>query len=207
MTLSIQHQEKYSRGELIVRSLFGWIYIGIPHVFLLFFLSFWSSVLAMVTFWVVLFTARFPEGIFEFQLKLSRWSLRVEAVLSNLIDGYPAFGLNGASDGMTFELTRPERVSRGLTLLRALLGWAYVGAPHGCCLFFRMVATGVLSFLGWWAVLFTGRYPERWHAFNVGTIRWSTRVGLYLGYYTDEYPPFTGREYARQEKAGAAVHG
>jgi len=28
----------------------------------------------------------------------------------------------------------------------------------------------------------------------VGTIRWSTRLNLYLYFMTDEYPPFHGRE-------------
>jgi hypothetical protein len=57
-----------------------------------------------------------------------------------------------------------------------------------------MIATGVLVFLAWFAVLFTGRYPERWHAFNVGSYRWVTRIGLYLGYFNDTYPPFSGKE-------------
>ena len=35
MKLTITHQEKYSRGELILRTLFGCLYIGIPHFFLL----------------------------------------------------------------------------------------------------------------------------------------------------------------------------
>ncbi len=89
---------------------------------------------------------------------------------------------------------RPEKISRGLTLLRLILGILYVGIPHGFCLFFRLIASSVLSFLAWWAVLFSGHYPERWHAFNVGTFRWIFRVGLYLSNMTDAYPPFSGKE-------------
>lgn len=40
MKLSIVHQEAYSRIELIVRFLFGSLYIVLPHSFLLFLLSF-----------------------------------------------------------------------------------------------------------------------------------------------------------------------
>ena len=39
MKLSITHQESYSRGELILRTLFGVVYIAIPHFFLLVFVS------------------------------------------------------------------------------------------------------------------------------------------------------------------------
>ena len=195
MKLTITHQEKYSRGELLLRTFFGWLYIGIPHLFLLFFVGIWSAILSFVTFWVVLFTGRFPESIFKFQIAMSNWSLRVEASLLNLVDGYPEFFPSGKSDKVSLEVPRPERVSRGLVIVRLLFGMIYVGIPHGICLGFRLIGTGVLQFLAWWAVLFTGTYPSRWHAFNVGTYRWSTRMSLYLGYFTDEYPKFTGKEY------------
>ena len=38
------------------------------------------------------------------------------------------------------------------------------------------------------------KYPEKWHGFNVGTYRWSLRISLYLGYFTDDYPSFSGKE-------------
>lgn len=193
MKLTITHQEKYSRGQLLLRTIFGLFYIRIPHGFLISIISIWSNILTFVTFWVALFTAKFPESIFKFQLGMLRWNLRVEAVLANLVDGYPAFFPSGTSDTVSLEVPRPERVSRGLVLLR-LLSPIYVWIPHGFCLFFRLIATGVLGFLAWWAILFAGTYPSRWHAFNVGTFRWIARVLLYIGYFTDEYPKFSGKE-------------
>jgi len=194
MKLTITHQDSYSRGELILRTLFGAIYIAIPHFFLLAFVSIWSAILAFVTFWVVLFTGKFPQSIFEFQVKLMSWNLRVGAVMGNLIDGYPAFGLKGMSDKAKLEVEYPEKVGRGLVILRVLFGAIYVGVPHGFCLVFRLMWGAVLQFLAWWAVLFTGKYPEKWHAYQVGSQRWATRIGLYMGYFTDMYPQFTGKE-------------
>ena len=194
MKLTITHQEKYSRGELLLRTFFGWLYIAIPHGFLLVFIGIWSAILTFATFWIVLFTAQFPERIFNFQLGMSRWMLRLEAALMNLADGYPAFYASGKSETVSLEVPRPQKVSRGLVLLRLFLGVIYVGIPHVFCLWFRLIGTGVLMFLAWWAVLFTGKYPARWHAFNVGTYRWYVRVMLYIGYFTDEYPRFSGKE-------------
>jgi hypothetical protein len=194
MKLTITHQEKYSRGQLILRLFFGLIYIGIPHFFLLFFVGIWSAILSFITFWIVLFTAKFPESIFNFQIGMHAWVLKVEAVLGNLVDGYPAFFAGGKSDTVKLEVPRPERISRGLVILRLLFGTIYVGIPHGFCLFFRQIASSVLGFLAFWAILFVGRYPARWHAFNVGTYRWVTNISLYLGYFTDEYPKFSGKE-------------
>jgi hypothetical protein len=194
MKLTISHQERYSRGELLLRTLFGYFYILIPHAFLLGIVGIWSGILSFVTFWIVLFTGRFPESIFAFQVGYQAWSLRVNASYMNLVDGYPAFFPKGTSETVKLEVPRPEKVNQGLVIVRLLFGAIYVGVPHGFCLGFRLVGTGVLSFLAWWAVLFTGRYPERWHAFNVGTWRWATRIQMYLGYFTDTYPPFSGKE-------------
>lgn len=41
----------------------------IPHGFLIGIVGIWSGILSFVTFWIVLFTGRFPESIFEFQVK------------------------------------------------------------------------------------------------------------------------------------------
>jgi hypothetical protein len=194
MKLTITHQEKYSRGQLLLRLFFGWLYIGIPHLFLLAVIGIWSAILAFVTFWVVLFTAKFPESIFNFQIGVQNWLLRVSATLTNLVDGYPAFFPGGKSDTVSLTVPRPAKVSRGLVILRLLLGWAYVGTPHVICLWVRGIGSAVLIFLAWWAVLFTGKYPARWHAFNVGSYRWLYRISLYLGYFTDEYPKFSGKE-------------
>ena len=194
MKLKIEHQDSYSRGELILRTLFGWLYIAIPHFFLMFFVGIWGMIVAFLSFWVILFTGKFPKGFFEFLVKFMNWGIRVYATMHNLVDGYPQFGVNGSSDKVSFDVEYPESVSRGLLLLRLIFGWLYVLIPHGFCLFFRGIAFGFIQFIAWWVVLFTGKYPESWHSFMVGTYRWVYRVNLYLGYFTDEYPPFSGKE-------------
>jgi hypothetical protein len=194
MKLTIKNQESFSRLELLLRTLFGWLYIGLPHGFLLFFLGLWSAILSFVAFWVVLFTGRYPESMYEYQVGLTRWGIRLRARIMNLADGYPAFGLDAQDDNVEFNIVYPESLSRGLLLLRLFFGWIYVGIPHGFMLFFRAIATWVIIFISWWIVLFTGKYPESFHQFVTGMIRWQTRVNLYLSFMTDEYPPFTGKE-------------
>lgn len=193
MNVSIVHQDRYSRGQLLLRTFFGWLYIGIPHVVVLFFLAIWGAILQFVTFWVTLITAKFPERIFAYQLNYQRWYLRLNGSLINLYDGYPPFGLNASREKVELHLERPERVSRLLVLLRTLFGVIYVYIPHGICLAGRGIAAYVVAFIAWWAVLFTGKYPERWHEFVMGTYRWGIRVNFYMGYMTDTYPPFSGK--------------
>lgn len=194
MKFTIQHQERYSRGQLLLRSFFGFLYIGIPHIFLLFFVGIWAAILMFCAWWVVLFTAKYPRGMFDFQVKLYNWQTRLSASMYNLVDGYPAFGVNGKSDKVSLEAEYPEKLSRGLLLLRLLFGYFYVMIPHAFCLLFRAIGTYIVMFLAWWAVLFTGKYPATWHAFVVGQLRWGLRINLYMGFMTDQYPPFSGKE-------------
>lgn len=193
LTFDIKHQESYSRGELLLRTFFGWLYILIPHVFLLFFMSLWGAILGFIAFWVVLFTGRYPQSFFEYQVKLIRWNTRVQARVSNLADGYPAFGLDATDESVTVDVEYPERISRGLVLLRAFFGVIYVLIPHAFILFFRLIWTQILVIIGWIVVLFTGNFPASSHEFIVGTLRWQVRVNLYMSFMTDEYPPFSGR--------------
>lgn len=194
MKLKVRHQESYSRLELILRTLFGIFYIVIPHYFLLFFVGLWGAILRFVAFWIVLFTGKYPKSMFEFQVGLMRWSLRLSARMYNVADGYPAFGINGTDEFTELEVEYPERISRGLVLLRLFFGFIYVYIPHGFILMFRGIWVGILVFLSWWIVLFTGNYPASFHNWAVGQLRWGTRVGLYMSFMTDKYPPFTGDE-------------
>lgn len=64
MKLTITHQEDYSRGELLLRGVFGIFYITLPHMFLLAFFAIWGQIVTFVAWWVILFTGRFPESFF-----------------------------------------------------------------------------------------------------------------------------------------------
>jgi len=193
LTYNVIHQEKYSRVELLLRTFFGWLYIAIPHFFLLFFLAIAAMVLIFLAWWVVLFTGKYPRSFFDFQVNLLRWSARLEARLIHLIDGYPAFGMQGSDPGVVLDIPYPEKLSRGLLLLRTFFGIFYVLIPHGFILLFRGIATAVLIFFAWWVVLFTGEYPKTIHDFVVGTSRWNYRVNAYILFLSDTYPPFNGR--------------
>lgn len=192
MKLTVQHQEQNSRGELLLRTFFGWLYIYIPHGFVLMFVGLWGAILQFVAFWVILFTGRYPQSMFEFQVGLMKWNVRLSARMFNISDGYPAFGIKGTDDHTDLEVAYPEKVSRGLTLLRLFFGIFYVFIPHYFILYFRAIWVGILAFVAWWAVLFTARYPQIAYDWVVGQIRWQMRISLYMMFMTDTYPSFTG---------------
>lgn len=193
MKLDISQQESYSRGELLLRTFFGALYITAPHAIVLMFIGIWANIVHFIAWWSILFTGRYPEQFFEFNVKLLRWQTRLNACVYNLIDGYPAIGLNASHPAVLLEVQNPEQLSRAKLLLRTFFGWLYVGIPHLVCLYGRLIATGIFLMLSWWSILFTGRIPANWFAFNVGTLRWGLRVNLYMTNMTDVYPPFSGK--------------
>lgn len=88
----------------------------------------------------------------------------------------------------------PEKLSRGKLILRTLFGMLYIGIPHYFCLAFYGIAAYFVSFFAWWAILFTGKYPQGMFNFYVGFIRWQLRVTGHMANLTDKYPPFSGKE-------------
>ena len=96
---------------------------------------------------------------------------------------------------VTFTVEYPERLSRGLVVLKGLFGWIYVGIPHGIILWLYSIAVGIVVFIAFWVILFTAKYPRGMFDFVVGYQRWTNNVFAYwTGLLRDEYPPFSGEE-------------
>lgn len=95
---------------------------------------------------------------------------------------------------VTYKVEYPEKLSRGMLLLKVIFGWLYVGFPHGICLWLYGIAVGVVQFIAFFAILFTGKFPKGLFDFTVGYTRWTNNVVAYMGFMRDEYPPFSGKE-------------
>ena len=92
------------------------------------------------------------------------------------------------SDPLTFMIDYPERLSRGWLLLKVFFGF-YIWLPHGIILFLYGIATGLITFIAFWAILFTGKYPKGMFDFVVAYMRWSLNVTACQYLMRDEYPP------------------
>ena len=86
----------------------------------------------------------------------------------------------------------PERCSRLLALLGALFfAKAILLIPHIIILILLGIAQGIVIYIGYWAVLITGRYPRGLFDFGVGVQRWGFRIDAWMNGWTDSYPPFS----------------
>ena len=199
MTFYINRQEEYSRGQLLLRSFFGWIYILIPHAILLVFLTLGAAFVNMITFWIILFTGKYPDWSWNYLVKLLRYNMRVTASLLNLTDVYPEFGLGGSHPEMNFDLPYQEEQSRGRLILRALFGMLML-LPHFIVLYFLQIGVAFVGMIGFFAILFTGKYPEGMFNFVVKFMRWQVRVSCWSTFLTPDYPAFTGEVLEGENK-------
>lgn len=51
-------------------------------------------------------------------------------------------------------------------------------------------AAQVVAIIAWFALVFSGRYPEWAYNFNAGVLRFSTRYNAWVGLQVDAFPPF-----------------
>ncbi|MEV6679716.1 DUF4389 domain-containing protein [Streptomyces erythrochromogenes] len=96
--------------------------------------------------------------------------------------------LSAPSYPLRVEATLDPRLTRWMWLVK----WIFA-IPHHICLFFLQIAFLLMSLVAFFCILITGRYPRALFDFNVGVIRWNTRVSYYCSLVlgTDRYPPFT----------------
>jgi Domain of unknown function (DUF4389) len=68
--------------------------LAIPHYVVLFFLGIAAIVAVIIAWFAILFTGRYPRGLFDFVVGVIRWSNRVTGYALILVtDAYPPFSL------------------------------------------------------------------------------------------------------------------
>lgn len=172
-------------------------FLLIPHLILLGFLWIAAAVVSVIAFIAILFTACYPRGLFDFNVGVLRWTWRVSFYGYSALgtDRYPPFSLNSKDYPADLSLEYPERLSRGLVLVK----WWLLAIPHYLIVGILQGGIGfreggglvsLLVFFAGVAKLFTNRYPRGIFEFVMGLNRWTYRVAVYGLLMTDQYPPF-----------------
>jgi roadblock/LC7 domain-containing protein len=172
------------------RPLVHWL-LAIPHFFILNVLGAVNGVLTFISFFAILFTKQVPRGIFDFMVMVMRYQWRVTTFSLFMREPYPPFDFESASedngnDIASLTVEYPGEVKRWLPLVKWLLA-----IPHFIVLIFLMLGGFFSVLIAFFAVLFTGKYPEGIRNYLIGVARWGLRVQAYVYLLRDEYPPFS----------------
>ena len=181
LVFDVEYPERLSRWLIFVKGL-----LAIPHLIILYALLAVAEIITVIAWFAILFTGRYPKGMFDFVVGILRWQHNFTAYIVLLRDEYPPFSLSAGQYPVTYDVEYPERLSRLLIFVK----WLLV-IPNLIVLALVGIAHYVTLIIAWFAILFTGRYPEGLFRFAVGTIRWSARVNAYVLLLRDEYPPFS----------------
>ena len=140
---------------------------------------------AIIAWFAILFTGKYPDGLWSLAAFYLRWRVRAIAYVSLLRDEYPPFG-DGAYPA-TLVVAQPnaprDRVSVAFRLLLAI--------PHLAALWVIGVGWVITTLIAWFSIVLTGRYPASLYGFGIGALRWEMRVEAYLLLLHDQYPPFS----------------
>lgn len=171
----------------------GHLFLAIPHYIVMYALQLVSEVVAFISWLAAVFTGGVPEGLLGVQCMCLRYQMRVYAYVAFMLESYPPFGFaSSASDpgdypGLRVDF-RPAAEGRNrLTVFFRIL----LVIPHLIALGLLWIAGFLSVVVAFFAVLFTGRWPEGLQKFVLGLMRWSTRANAYMFLLTDEYPPFS----------------
>ena len=183
LTVDYSEWESVPPGDLIANRLLlfiKWIF-AIPLLIAVFFYSIAAFVALFIAFWVILFTGRFPEGLFEFVRGYMEFQYRVYSYFPLLLTNH---WTPDASHPVKVDIDYPEENSRVALLLLKLPSFllGVVGT-------LGVIAQGLLFLIAipaWFMILVLGRYPRGWFQLSPAMLEWSFRVTSWQNLLRDE---------------------
>jgi hypothetical protein len=177
----VEYPEEIARWHV-----FNW-FLAIPQLIVIYLLGIVLQVMVVIAFFAILFTKKWPRGMFDFTVQIQRWILNVWAYVLMLRPEYPPFSGDTGEYPVTYEVDYDESLSRWLIFVK----WLLV-IPHLIIVSVLALVGVVIVFIVGFAIAFTGRFPRGMFDFVVGALRWSQRAyGYGLLLFVDRYPPFS----------------
>ncbi len=177
----VQYPGKLSRLSTLFR-----LILVVPQLLIAYALSTVAGVITIIAWFAILFTGRYPPGLFNMVVGFNRWTANVYAYLALLRDEYPPFSMDPGHYPVVYEVDYPARLSRLLIFVKWILVFV-----HQFLIWVLTSIAVLLLVISWFAILITGRYPRAFFDFNSGLMRWYLRVGAYTALLRDEFPPYS----------------
>ena len=198
LPVQLRAVEDLSRTRLTV---FFRLLLAIPHFLWLALWTLGVFFLAIVAWFVVLFSGRMPDGLHRFFTMYLNYATHVNAYVNLATNPFPGFlGERGYELDLEFE--PPERQNRWKTgfriflavpalILASVLGAGASGGFTTGALSYGLQVSGVLSvsaFLTWFYAMVKGRAPEGLVRLQWYSLHYGAQTAAYALLLTDRYP-------------------
>ena len=182
----VQYQSDYVERRSRLTTFFRLI-LAIPHYFVLTVYSIIATFAVIIAWFALLFTARWPQGLYDFTAGVLRYSARLYGYLHLTTDAYPPFDLGEHDEyPMRLRIAPPkESYSRAKVFFRILLA-----IPVMIIAYALYLVAELGSLIAWFAIVITGKQPQGLQSMiNLG-VAYYVRSAAYICLITEDWPPF-----------------
>ena len=162
--------------------------VAIPWLIVAALYGFAASIAIFIAWFALVFTARYPEGLYNFVAGYVRFNTRVNAFIYLATDEWPPFnGDTNESYPVRVGIPPPKpeysRLKAGFRLI--------VGIPVILLAYVQSLIALVIALIGWFAILFTGKLCEGLFDPLRSALAYNARATAYFALLTEDYPPFS----------------
>jgi Domain of unknown function (DUF4389) len=181
-----QYVERHSRLTTFFR-----YFLAIPHFIVLAVWGFAAFFAVLIAWFAIVFTGRYPEGLYKFVYGLTRYAASVSGYFYLLTDEYPPFSSDVERYPVQIRLSPEPKAeyNRLKTLLRIVL----IIPPYIIAYALGIVAQ-IGAFLAWIVIVVTGKQPRGLQDMIVLGLSYQQRVVPYYTLMTEDWPAFVGPE-------------
>jgi hypothetical protein len=176
-----EYVERHSRLTTFFRYL-----LAIPHFFVVMFWGIAAFVAIVVAWFALVFTGRYPQGLYGFVAGFLRYSTALSGYLALLTDEYPPLGSDVSQYPVRLRLPPPKpEYDRAKAAFRLILAIPPYIIAYAMALVWQLGA-----FIAWLVILVTGKLPKGLHDMIVLGLSYQQRAYAYFFLLTEDWPPF-----------------
>jgi hypothetical protein len=194
-TPAVSYESHYVEQRSRLTTFFR-IFLVIPHFIVWYFYALAAIVVLIAAWFAIVFTGRYPRGMYDFIAGFSRFQTRLYGYAYLLTDEYPPFSGDPArSYPVDLKIGPPlESYDRLKTAFRLILAIpvAIVGYAMG-------IVAQLGAVIAWFAIVILGRQPKAIQEMIDLGLSYQMRAGPYYGLLTEDWPPFSDSSSPRME--------
>jgi hypothetical protein len=167
-------------------STFFRIILAIPHFIVLYVWGIVAFIAVVVAWFALLFTGRYPGGLYDFVAGYLRYSTAVYGYTALLTDEYPPFSSDTSNYSVQLRVPPPKAEYNRLKVLFRIL----LAIPVAIILYAMQIVWQIGALIAWFAIVILGKQPKGLQDMIVLGLSYQQRAYAYLFLITEDWPPF-----------------